>query len=160
MGRVGPARVGPASRLSYGVDVFRDVSHSSRAMRALRFTPVAALLLAAACVNVHATRLGSPRPLPPVHPEDVWVYQDEDDIEGEYDRVAVLFVDGDVHTTNQRQMIRAARKKAGRLGANAIVLGRFRDPSTLGQIAAAVLDVPLSRRAEFLAVRVESPREP
>jgi len=128
-------------------------------MRSLRLLVPAALLAASACVNVNATRLGPVRDLPPVHPDDVWVYQDEDDIDGDFDRVAVIYVDGDANTTNQRQMINAARKKAGRLGANAIVLGRFRDPSTLSQIAAVVLDVPVSRRAEFLAVRVEPLRE-
>jgi hypothetical protein len=126
-------------------------------MRILRLFAPLALVAMTACVNVNATRLGPVRDLPPVHPDNVWVYQQEMDIEGEFDRVAVIYVDGDANTTNQRQMINAARKKAGRLGANAIVLGRFRDPSAVTQIAAAVLDVSVSRRAEFLAVRVETP---
>lgn len=124
-------------------------------MRTLRLLAPLALIAASACVNVNAMRLGPVRDYPPVHQDNVFVYQDETDIEGEFDRVAVIYVDGDASTTNQRQMINAARKKAGRLGANAIVLGRFRDPSTLTQIAAAVLDVSVSRRAEFLAVRVQ-----
>ena len=124
-------------------------------MRTLRLLAPLALVFMAACVNVNATRLGPVRDLPPVQPENVFVYQDEMDIEGDFQRVAVIYVDGDANMTNQRQMISAARKKAGRLGANAIILGRFREPGTAARIAAAVLDVSVSRRAEFLAVRVE-----
>jgi hypothetical protein len=126
-------------------------------MRTLRL--LAPLALISACVNVNAMRLGPVREYAPVHPDNVFVYQDEMDIDGDFDRVAVIYVDGDANTTSQRQMINAARKKAGRLGANAIVLGRFRDPSTVTQIAAAVLDVSVSRRAEFLAVRVQPERD-
>lgn len=124
-------------------------------MRIHRLFAPLALVAAAACVNVNATRLGPVREYAPVHPDNVFVFHEEADIEAAYEPVAMIYVDGDANTTSERQMINAARKKAGRLGANAIVLGRFRDPSAVTQIAAAVLDVSVSRRAQFLAVRVE-----
>jgi hypothetical protein len=123
-----------------------------------RLAPLA-LLVFSACVSVNATRLGPVRQYAPVHPDSVFVYQQEMDIEGHFDRVAVIYVEGDANTTNQRQMINAARKKAGRLGANAIILGRSRDPSAVTQIVAAVLDVSVQRRAEYLAVHVNAPEQ-
>jgi hypothetical protein len=119
------------------------------------------LAMAAACVNVQAMRLGPGTAYPSVPKEEVRVYEDEADVSGPFEKLAVLYADGDVDMTSPRQMIDAARKKAGRMGANAIVIGEFREPRFSTRVAAAVLDVPVERRARFLAIRtgVDDDRE-
>lgn len=115
------------------------------------------LALAAACVNVRATPLGpQAAQYPAVHQDSVAVYLDEADIPGGFEKLAVLFADGEATWTNERQMVNAARKRAGRIGANAIVIGEFKEPSSLAQVASVVFDAPVSRRARFLAVRVHA----
>ncbi len=127
---------------------------------AMKLLPVALLALASACVNVHTTRLGPEREsYPPVHRDEVMVYETEADIEGGFEKIAIVFTDAEANWTNERQMINAARKRAGELGANALVIGEFREPGGLAQVAAVVFDAPVKRRARFLAVRVHHPED-
>lgn len=129
-----------------------------RSIKLLALLPL--LALAAACVNVRATPLGpQAAQYPPVMFEQVVVYETEDDIPAEYEKLAVLFADGEANWTNERQMVDAARKKAGRIGANAIVIGEFKEPSSLAQVAGVIFDAPVSRRARFLAVRIRTDAE-
>ena len=111
-------------------------------------------LLASACVSVHATRLGEGSVYAPVPQGEVRVYPSEDDVPGEFEKIALLYVSGDADNTSHRQMIEAARKKAGRLGANAIVLGDFQDPKFTTRVASVIFNVPVERRTQMLAIRV------
>ena len=113
------------------------------------------LLLASACVSVSASRLGAGTPYPEVPKGRVLVYDTEADVPGEFEKVALLYVSGDANTISHRQMIEAARKKAGRLGANAIVLGEFEDPKFTTRVASVIFNVPVERRTQMLAIRVE-----
>lgn len=128
--------------------------------RKLLLLALPAALLLGGCVSVHATRIGTPTQYEPVPREHVLVYRTEEEVPYEYEAIAILHAEGDVDGTNERQMIDAARKKAGKLGANAIVLGEFREPRMSTRIAAAVFDVPVERKARFLAIRVreDAPR--
>lgn len=112
-----------------------------------------------ACVQVHASRLGEGTHYEPVPRGQVRVYQAESDVPGEFEKVALLFVSADADVIDHHDMIEAARKKAGRLGANAIVLGEFEDPKFTTRVAAAVLNVPAERRTQMLAIRVLRPGE-
>jgi hypothetical protein len=116
----------------------------------------AALLALGGCVSTHAEWLGTP---PAVQPQripqaQVRVFQREEDVPQGYEKVAVIWVEGESSSVSNRRLVDAARRKAGFLGANAIVLGRFHEPSTGARILAGVLDVPLQRKTEILAVRV------
>lgn len=122
-------------------------------LRKLLLLAIPALLFLGGCVNVHATRIGNPVQYPPVPREQVTVYRTEDEVDRPYDRIAVLFVEGDADVTDERDMIDAARKKAGRLGANAVVLGEFQDPRMSTRIAGAILNIPVQRRTQLLAIR-------
>jgi hypothetical protein len=113
------------------------------------------LLALAACVNVRAARLGPQNAYEPVPFEQVRVYQLETDVHEQYEKLAILYAEGDADLNNNRQLIDAARKKAGRLGANAIVLSDLREPKFSTRVASVILDVPIQRRAEFLAIRVD-----
>jgi hypothetical protein len=121
-------------------------------LRRLSLVPVLALL--GACVSVEATRLGEPARYPAVAQDEVRVYRSESEIPQPFERVAVLWLEGDSELTSRRQMVDAARKKAGRMGANAIVLGEFKEPSTLERVAGAILDVQTEWETQVLAVRI------
>ncbi|HEU0051946.1 MAG TPA: hypothetical protein VFQ39_02170, partial [Longimicrobium sp.] len=58
------------------------------------------LAMAAACVNIQATRLGPGRAYPPVPKEEVQVFEDEGDVPGSFEKVAVLYADGDADLTS------------------------------------------------------------
>ena len=111
-------------------------------------------VLAAGCVTVNAARLVPAGTYAPVPTEEVVVFETEEDVDRPFEKVALLYAEGDVDVTNERQMINAARKKAGRLGANAIILREFREPRLSTRIAAAIFDVPAYRKARLLAIRV------
>jgi hypothetical protein len=120
----------------------------------------ASLLSLGACVSTHAEWLGTP----PAHPErvatdQVRVFQKESDLPQPYEKLALIWVKGESTTTSNRSLVQAARRKAGFLGANAVVLGEFHEPSTTARIIAGVLDVPLSHRTEVLAVRIPAPAD-
>jgi hypothetical protein len=124
--------------------------------RKFRFLAIpAALMMMSACVSVSASRLGAGTVYPEVEKGQVLVYQTEADVPGDYEKVALLYVSGDANSVSQRQMIEAARKKAGRLGANAIVLAEFEDPKFSTRVASVIFDVPIERRTQMLAIRTQ-----
>lgn len=112
------------------------------------------LLMASACVSVSAARLGTGTVYPEVPKGQVLVFQTEDDVPGEFEKVALLYVSGDANTISHRQMIESARKKAGRLGANAIILSDFEDPRFGTRVASVIFDVPIERRTQMVAIRI------
>ncbi|HET6762545.1 MAG TPA: hypothetical protein VFH27_02710 [Longimicrobiaceae bacterium] len=122
----------------------------------------ASLLVLGGCVSTHAEWIGTPPSAQPqrIPQEMVRVYMAEADLPQGYEKVAVIWVEGDTRSTSNRRLVDAARRKAGFLGANAVVLGRFHEPSTGARILAGVLDVPLERRTEVLAVRLPSADDP
>jgi hypothetical protein len=124
--------------------------------RKFRFLAIpAVLLMMSACVSVSASRLGTGTVYPEVAKGQVLVYQSEADVPGDYEKVALLYVSGDANSISHRQMIEAARKKAGRLGANAIVLAEFEDPKFSTRVASVIFDVPVERRTQMLAIRTQ-----
>ncbi|HET6232393.1 MAG TPA: hypothetical protein VFE05_20125 [Longimicrobiaceae bacterium] len=125
----------------------------------LILSALSAAVLLSACVSVHAERLGNPATYPVVAKDQVRVYRTEADIRQPYDPIAVIWLRGETMTTNERSLVEAAKKKAGWLGANAIVLGRIEEPSTAAKIAGALLNVPTQRRTQILAVRIHTPAE-
>lgn len=125
-------------------------------IRTLHLLALPLLLSAAACVRTEAARLGPALHRAPVHVDSVQVYRSERDIQGSFQKVAVVYVEGDVSPHHRSRMIRAARKKAGRLGANAIILREFRDPSTARVVASILLKTNIPERLEVVAVRIDA----
>lgn len=92
-------------------------------MRYIAF--VFAALLTIGCVQTNATMLGTaPEDLEPVPPSQVLAYSDTASVECSYDKVAALQSSGGVQGMDKR-MIEDAKKQAGELGANAIILQRM-----------------------------------
>src|SRR3954466_15195482 len=87
-----------------------------RRVSTLELVLVCALL---GCVHTNAVRLGSESvQFPPVDAADVRVFQREADVQGSYDKVALINAQGDYNYANDERMVNAMKKRAGELGAD------------------------------------------
>ncbi len=111
------------------------------------------------CVQTQATML-DPTGRPPIPEDQVRVYRTSESIECEYAEIAVIHAQGGASYTNENQMINAAKKRAGGIGANGVVLGTVNEPSSGAKIAGAIFGVSPERRGEMLAVHVYDPCRP
>ena len=88
-----------------------------------------ACLFFVSCLTTEAIKIGVAPTRFPVAPERVVVYRTADQVPGKYEEIALLFSRGDTAWTTQKQMIKSMKKKAGALGANAIILDAMSEPS-------------------------------
>ena len=112
-------------------------------------------LLLATCVTVNKTVLDRSFMATPVAKESVHIYLPGDEVP-EHTRIAILHAEGDVDMTDESEMIDKLREEAGKLGANAIVLGELRDPGTGAMVASAILGTTAERRGQAIAIFVPS----
>lgn len=120
---------------------------------------VLVLFGATGCISTQATRLGS-SDRPSVSEDAVRVYRTAETIGCEYEEVAIINAQGSSGMTNENQMIRAAKKRAAKSGANALVLSRINEPSAGAKVAGAIFGVSPERRGEMIAVYVHEPCRP
>ena len=129
-------------------------------MFAPRFTraalALAATLSMAACVQTQTTMLGGAQPVAAVTPMQVQVFMSEADVKRPFEKIAVINAQGESSMTNEAQMIRAAQKKAAKIGADAIIMGKVSEPSTAVKMAAAFLGTAANRRGEIIAIRFKA----
>lgn len=105
------------------------------------------------CVTAHTTML-TPSSFPPVPDNQVYVHLHPDELSDACVRVALIHAEGSAKWTNERQMIEAARRKAGKAGGNALLIRSVTDPNTVTRIAAELLDgLPADRKGEMIAFR-------
>jgi len=119
-------------------------------------------LLLTSCVTTQAVRLGAPTgqryDFVPWH--QVAVYRTADQVPGKYEEVALLTATGESGWTSESDMWKSMQKKAGKLGANAIILDAMSEPSAGAKIAAAVLGVGgAERKGKAIAIYVFPPEE-
>lgn len=119
---------------------------------------VGTMLLLGACVSVNKSILDRSMMATPVPRDDVHVYLPGDSVP-EHRRIAILNGKGDVDMTNEGQMLDKLREEAGKLGANAIILGETEDPGTGAKVAKAFLGTSANRKTEAMAVFVPSLRK-
>ena len=109
----------------------------------------------AACVSTSAVRLGVTVARPQVSWQNVAVYRTAEDVPGKYAEVAMLASTGGALITSEGQMWRSMQQKAGKLGANAIILDALSEPKAAAKIAAAVLGVGgADRKGKAVAIYV------
>src|SRR3989449_5612304 len=89
-----------------------------------------AVLVLAACVSTNAALLNPSLKLAPICPDGVQVFTDTSKVGKPYTEVAVLNSKGGSDVTSESGMINSQRKKAAGLGANGLILGTMKDPST------------------------------
>jgi hypothetical protein len=119
----------------------------------------ASLVFLVSCVAVNVTRLGAGPDRPQVPAGQVSVYRTADQVPGRYEEVALLNGRGDSMWSSESAMFRRMKKKAGRLGANAIILDALSEPSAAAKIAGAVLGVGVERKGRAIAIFVHPPQE-
>ncbi len=119
-----------------------------------RLTVVVALALASAgCVRTSTIALAPGQAHPAVPQSEVFVFLAEKDVPGPYEKLALITAEAATGWTDERQMVDALKKKAGKMGANGIILGDIREPSAGEKIAAAVLNAEAMRQGEAVAIR-------
>src|SRR5688572_32275065 len=74
------------------------------------------------CVTTNATRLSTGPARAKLDPAQVSIYTTADQVPGKYEEVAILHSEGEARWTDEEDMYNSMRKKAGELGANAIIL--------------------------------------
>ncbi len=119
-----------------------------------RTLPFLLVLSISACVTTHAIQLGTPDKYPPVDHRQVQVFLREDDVKVRFEKIALIQSEGQYDQVSYEEMVTAMKKKAGKLGANAIILGEFKDPSAIGVVAQHVLGVGGERKANVIAIRL------
>jgi len=72
---------------------------------------------------------------PPVPWEEVKVFLSEKDVPGEFVKIAIIKAEGKEGVTTAEQMLEEMKKKAGAIGADAIILEGIKDPSDLDRMA-------------------------
>jgi hypothetical protein len=124
----------------------------TRSARRIFVTSLTAFVVA--CVSTQAVRLGSGPIRPPVPADRVAIYRTADQVPGKYEEVALLSSSGDYSMTSEEEMYKSMRKKAGELGANAVILDAVSEPSTGGKVAHAIFGVGGERTGKALAIYV------
>jgi hypothetical protein len=113
------------------------------------------LLLLVGCVSVNKSIL-APNPTGRTFTlDEVTVYFESDSIP-EHTRLAILNAHGDIDTTDESDMIDELREEAGKLGANAIILGDIEEPGTGARIAGVVFGTTTERETQAIAIYVPS----
>jgi hypothetical protein len=113
------------------------------------------LLAATACVSVNKSIL-APNPTGRTFGlEQVYVYFPDDSIP-DHTRLAILNAKGDADATDEGEMIDKLREEAGKLGANAIVLGELEEPGLGAIISDAFFGTTANRETQAIAIYVPS----
>jgi hypothetical protein len=120
-----------------------------------RLIPLAAgVTLAAACVSTSATVLNPEAQRAPICADGVQLFTSADKVGKDFFEVAVLNSKGDSDWTSEEGMANSQRKKAAKLGANGVILGDQKDPSTGAKIAKAFLGTSANRKGKSVAIYI------
>lgn len=118
---------------------------------------VLALLVASltGCVTTNATTLGTATAQrPALAPEQVALYRLASQVPGKYEEIALLNSAGDSGFTDEARMFQSMKKKAGELGANAVILDAVSEPSAGAKVAAAIFGVSAQRKGKAVAIYI------
>jgi hypothetical protein len=111
-------------------------------------------LFLSACVSTNAIRLGTAPQRPSISVDQVVVYRTADQVPGKYEEIALLNSTGSSGWTTEEGMFNSMKKKAGALGANAIILDAVSEPSAGAKIAAAFFGTSAERKGKAIAIYV------
>jgi hypothetical protein len=114
----------------------------------------AGVTLAAACVSTGATVLNPSAQHASICPEGVQLFTGTDKVGKEFHEVAVLTSKGDGDWTSEQGMANSQRKKAAELGANGVILGEQKDPSTGSKVWKALLGTSANRKGRSTAIYI------
>lgn len=118
------------------------------------------VVLVSGCVTTRATLLDPTVRYPSTDPSMVRIFTTEEELEDyEFVRVAIISSSGNTSWTSRTEMIESMRKKAGEMGANAILMPDIDEPSAGAKIAGAVFGTGADRRGEVIALRILGEKE-
>jgi hypothetical protein len=122
---------------------------------------LAATVLLVGCVQTKYTLVNPSAPrYEPVPPEQVWIVTHETELDTlEYSRIAVIEATGSGEWTDQTKMLEAIRKRAGELGANAVLLPQINEPGAGAKVAGALFGTGTQRKGNAIAIRVVGKKE-
>lgn len=86
--------------------------------------------------------------------EGVAIFRTPDDVSSPYKEVALLDSRGDSDFTSVSGMITSQRKKAAEAGANGIIIGESKDPTTAQKVASALLFTSADRKGSAVAIYI------
>lgn len=124
--------------------------------------PLLALGLLVGCVQTQATLLNpSAQAYPPVAPDSVIILTSDTELDTlEFARVAMIEATGSGEWTSQTGMLEAMRKKAGKMGANAILMPAINEPGAGAKVAGAFLGTGTQRKGQVVALRILGRKAP
>jgi hypothetical protein len=113
-----------------------------------------------ACVTTKHTLINpSAEQYPEVPPEAVRIIMSETELDTlEFVRIAIIEATGSGEFSDQTAMVEAMRKRAARLGANAILLPQIMEPGAGAKVAAAIFGTGTERKGSVVAIRVLGPK--
>lgn len=118
-------------------------------------TGLLCLLITSACVTTEAIKIGVTPTRPRIHQNQVIVYRTADQVPSKYEEIALLSSTGDSMWTSEKMMWESMKKKAGRLGANAIILDAMSEPSAGAKVASMIFFVAgAERKGKAIAIYV------
>lgn len=122
-------------------------------MPGLKRTALASACLSAlaACAFTHAVVLDPTLKLSPICPDGVALFTTFDRIAEPFREVALLDAWGTSDDVTNTMLYQAQRKKAASLGANAVIVGTLREPTTLGNLLETSSD---QRRSAATAIYI------
>jgi hypothetical protein len=121
-------------------------------MRILLSLAAAAVL--SACTSTGAVLLSETGTYPETNPREVRVFLHEENVPGDFERIALVTARSDASWADEADLIRAMRRRAAKLGADAIIVGDIHDPTTLERVAEVLTDYQPQRRGRALAIRL------
>lgn len=109
----------------------------------------------AGCVTTNASMLGTATAKRSVIlPQNVALYRTADQVPSKYEEVALLNSAGDSNFTDEAKMFDSMKKKAGEIGANAIILDALSEPGAGAKVAAAIFGVSAQRKGKAIAIYI------
>ena len=107
-----------------------------------------------ACMSTKAVRLGDQISRPIIPWQQVVVYRTADQVPSKYDEVGLLMTTASTIWTSEKGMWNSMKKKAAKLGANAIILDAISEPSAGAKVAGALFGIGVNRKGKAVAIYV------
>lgn len=105
------------------------------------------------CVTSSVSRLNDTQ-RSPIPPSEVQIYLEEEDIESEYEKMALIDLSGSSGWTDQEDVFDEAREEAAAIGANGVLFQNYEEAGTGERVAAAVFGTGADNDSEMIAIYV------
>lgn len=124
-------------------------------MRRRLFIVALSAVFLAGCVTASVSRLDNTQ-RPPLETSEVTIYLEEDDIPGEFEKMAVIDISGTSGWTDEEQLYNKAREEAAKIGANGVLFESLEEAGTGEKVASALFGTGADNDAKMIAIYVSS----